>query len=90
MPGHFGHKTVSSCVTSEPVRRVAARPASDVAACGRTLGVEQARDAQVALRGVEGVLEALLRRARAQRREVEQLRPPAVQQRVERQPVRPR
>lgn len=56
----------------------------------RTLGVEQAVDVEMRVRQREGVVEARGGRARQHRRVVEQLRPPAVQQRVEREPVRPR
>lgn len=57
---------------------------------GRTFRVEQAVDAEVVVRQLEGVVQARARRPRHHAGVVEQLRPPAVQQRVEGQPVRPR
>lgn len=55
-----------------------------------TFGVEQPRDGQVPVGQREGVLQPRGGRALQHGRVVEELRPPAVQQRVQRQPVRPR
>lgn len=57
---------------------------------GSTFRVEQARDGEMVVRQREGVLEALVRRARGYRGVVEERGPPAVQQRVQRQPGAPR
>lgn len=54
-----------------------------------TFRIEQAVDAEVGVGRGEGVVEAGAGAAAYHRRIVEQLRPPSVQQRVERQPVAP-
>lgn len=55
-----------------------------------TFRVQQSRNGQVRVRNAEGVLESCGRRARQHGGVVEERGPPAVQQRVQREPVAPR